>query len=140
VDQESTAELLMGVARALHGSLVRALARYDVTPGQARALRVAMQDDPVRLSVLAERLHIAPRSATEVVDALEARGLVERRPDPADRRAVGVRPTPEGRRLSALLGEARREASDDYLATLEPGDRAELERILRHLRDAHRHD
>jgi len=137
VEQESTAELLMGVARALRGSFVRALAGYDVTPGQARALRVALQDDPVRLSVLAERLHIAPRSATEVVDALEARGLVERLPDPADRRAVGVRPTAEGRRLSTLLGEARREASDDYLAPLEPADRNELERILRQLRDAH---
>ena len=36
----------------------------------------------MRPSVLAERLRIAPRSATEVVDALEARGLVERGPDP----------------------------------------------------------
>ena len=48
----------------------------------------------MRPSALAEHLHIAARSATEVVDALEARGLVAREPDPDDRRATLVRPTP----------------------------------------------
>jgi DNA-binding MarR family transcriptional regulator len=45
----------------------------------------------MRLSELSEHLHIAPRSATEVVDALESRGLVRRRPDPDDRRATWSR-------------------------------------------------
>jgi hypothetical protein len=40
----------------------------------------------------AHHLHIAARPATEVVDALESRGLVRRLPDPVDRRAAGVEP------------------------------------------------
>ena len=140
MEQESTGELLMAVARSMRGAFGEALATYDVTPGQARALRAAMQTEqteqteepgPVRLSALAQRLRIAPRSATEVVDALEERGLVERTADPADRRAVGVVPTAEGHRLAALLGDARRGASADYLAALDEPDRAELDRILR---------
>lgn len=42
----------------------------------------------VRNSHLAERLHIAAHSTTEVVDQLEAKELVIRTPDPADRRAT----------------------------------------------------
>ena len=50
----------------------------------------------MRLSKLSEHLHIAPRSATEVVDALESRGLVRRSPDPDDRRATLVELTEHG--------------------------------------------
>ena len=42
----------------------------------------------MRLSELSDHLHIALRSANEVEDALESRGLVQRRPDPGDRRAT----------------------------------------------------
>lgn len=128
---ESTGELLMAAARSMRRALGTALAAYDVTPGQARALRIATALDAPRLSELAEHLHIAPRSATEVVDALESRGLVERRPDRADRRATCVVATEEGLRLQELLGAARRRASEQHLATLAADDRAELDRILR---------
>jgi DNA-binding MarR family transcriptional regulator len=134
-EQDSTGDLLMGVARSMRHAFVAALADYDVTPAQGRALRIAADvaagEGAPRLSVLAERLRIAPRSATEVVDALEERGLVERRPDPADRRAALVQATDEGRRLHAVLAEARRRATEEYLAVLSPADRAELDRILR---------
>ena len=50
----------------------------------------------MRPGALAEHLRIAPRSATEVVDDLQERGLVERAPDPADRRATLVRLTEAG--------------------------------------------
>ena len=129
---DATSDLLMGVARSMRRAFGAALEQYDVTPSQVRALRMAaLGDEPPRLSVLAERLRIAPRSATEVVDALEARGLVERRPDPADRRAALVTATEEGRRLTEVLSEARRAATEEYLAVLSAEDRAELDRILR---------
>jgi DNA-binding MarR family transcriptional regulator len=127
---DPTGDLLMSVARSLRHRYGAALAVWEVTPGQSRALRIAVELGTARLSAIAERLHIAPRSATEVVDALESRGLVERRPDPDDRRATSVVPTPEGLRLHALLDEARRTAADELFARLDAGDRAELDRIL----------
>lgn len=130
-----TGDLLMMVARELRRGIGTAMAQWEITPGQARALRVLCAAGSLRLSALADELRIAPRSATEVVDALQGRGLVTREPDPADRRATSVVPTSEGRRVSALLDTARTAQAEQLLARLAPADRAELDRILRLILD-----
>src|SRR4051812_15083082 len=112
-----------------------ALAPWDLSPHQARALRVVCEREDTRISDLAEALHIAPRSATEVADGLQARGLVERTPDPADRRAVILRPTGEGRRIRAEIDAARTADSAELFARLPAADRADLARILQALAD-----
>jgi len=131
--EASTGELLMGVARDLRRAYAAALAPWDVTPAQTRALGMICHHGPIRLSVLAEHLVIVPRSTTQVVDALEERGLIERQPDPTDRRAITVAATPEGVRLHEQLHRVRDEASEARFAALSDADRAELERILRQL-------
>lgn len=128
---DSTSDLLMTAARSMRRSFGEAMRAWDITPSQARALRIVGELGSVRLSVLAERLRIAPRSATEVVDALEERSLVAREPDPDDRRATCVVPTPAGTALGAKLDEARRTATEQRLSVLSKADRAELDRILR---------
>lgn len=129
--EETTGDLLMSVARALRRSFVSALESYDVTPGQSRALHVVAEHGASRPSEIAVALRIAPRSATEVVDALESRGLVTREPDPTDRRATRVVPTEEGRRLAAILADARQAESERLFASLSEADRADLDRLLR---------
>jgi DNA-binding MarR family transcriptional regulator len=109
---------------------VEALADWDVTPGQARALRVLAAADAMRPADLAEALRIAPRSATEVVDALEERGWVRREPDPTDRRATRLVPTEDGRRLVVRIDDVRREASQRVLDVLTPTQRRTLHEIL----------
>src|SRR3954449_7751219 len=128
-------DLLMRAARTLRRRWRSVLAPWDLSPHQARAFAVVGTRDGVRLSDLAEALHIAPRSATEVADGLQARGLVERTPDPADRRAVILRPTGEGRRIRAEIDAARTADSAELFARLPVGDRAELARILQALAD-----
>jgi DNA-binding MarR family transcriptional regulator len=96
---------------------------------------VVTQLDGVRLTDLAEALHIAPRSATEVADGLQERGLIERTPDPNDRRAVILRPTDEARRIRAEIDAARSADSAELFARLAPDDRATLARLLRDLAD-----
>ena len=86
----------MRVARTQRRRWRDVLAPWDLSPHQARALKVVSERDGVRLSDLADALHIAPRSATEVADGLQERGLVDRTPDPGDRRAVLLRPTERG--------------------------------------------
>src|SRR5690349_4610668 len=115
---ESTGDLLMGAARRMRRDFAGALVHAGVTPAQARALRIVMEHGTVRPSALAEHLHIAPRSATEVVDALEERGLVERAPDPDDRRATLVAPTAAARAELAQVDRVRREQSERFLAVL----------------------
>lgn len=79
-------------------------AHLSVTPGQARALRVlGHADGPIRIKQLATQLGILPRSATSVLDALEAAGLVNRRPDRRDRRGVIVDLTAAGQDMARQL-------------------------------------
>lgn len=130
-DRPSTGDLLQAVARSLRRSSMSALAGHDVTPSQVRALRVILgADEAPRLSDVAARLRVAPRTATEVVDALEERALVHREPDPDDRRATRLQATAEGRHLGHLMAAARERAATDFLARLSEHDRTELHRIL----------
>ena len=76
---------------------------------------------------------IAPRSATEVLDGLQERGLVRRLADPADRRAVLVELTDEGRALLAEVDAARDRESAAYLAALTTREQGDLARLLRKL-------
>ena len=100
-------DLLIRAARTLRRRWRDVLAPWDLSPHQARALKVVSEHDGVRLSDLAETLRIAPRSATEVADGLQERGLIERTPDPADRRAVLVRATEDGGRVRREIDAAR---------------------------------
>ncbi|WNM38162.1 MarR family transcriptional regulator [Micromonospora halotolerans] len=134
-DEESLAETFWAVARRLRHQSKRTLEPWEINPGHARALAVLMRHGAVRLSALAEHLRIAPRSATEVVDGLAERGLVERRPDPVDRRATLVALTAEGDRVGEAIRVARAAEAERFFGALDPADRDELTRILRRLRD-----
>jgi len=136
VADESPSEAFWGVAKQLRRQSLATFAPWDITPGQARALAVlSHHDEPVRLSDLADRLHIAPRSTTEVVDGLQERGLVERRPDPTDRRATLIAVTDEGVKVADAIRLARQADAEAFFGTLSPADRAHLGRILNQLRD-----
>ncbi|MBN1094395.1 MarR family transcriptional regulator [Blastococcus sp. TML/M2B] len=133
--EDATGELLLQVARAQRRRWREALAPWDLSPHQARALGVVVERGGVRPSDLAEALHIAPRSATEVADGLQERGLVERTRDPGDRRAVVLRPTDEGRRIRAEVARARAADTEALLSRLTPDERATLTRLLTALLD-----
>jgi DNA-binding MarR family transcriptional regulator len=95
---------------------------------------VLTRHGPVRLGTLSEHLRIAPRSVTEVVDALADAGLVERHADPADRRATLVALSPRGAEVAAAIRTARAAEADDFFARLDEADRTALSRILHRLR------
>jgi DNA-binding MarR family transcriptional regulator len=132
-DAEVLGELLVRVTRGQRRRWREALTPWDLSLHHVRALRVVTDRSGTRLSELAEALRIAPRSATEVADALQARGLVERTSDPTDRRAVVLTPTEEGRRVQTEIAAARAADNRDLFARLDADDRATLARILRTL-------
>jgi DNA-binding MarR family transcriptional regulator len=132
---ESLSDAFWAVARQLRETSQETLAPWDITPAQFRALRVLRRHGAMRLSELSDRLKIAARSTTEVIDALQARDLAERRPDPDDRRATLVELTDHGMQLLHGIREARGSESERVFDRLTPDDRAALAEILRKLRD-----
>ena len=132
---ESLADAFGAVARQLREKSAETLAPWDITPAHLRALRVLARHETMRLSELSDHLQIAPRTATEVVDALQARDLVRRRADPADRRAILVEVTERGAGMLAEIRATRGTEAGRIFGRLGPADRAELARILSKLRD-----
>lgn len=133
--EETLAETFWSVMRSLRLATHAAVAPLGLTPGQARALGALTRHGRMRLSELSERLHIAPRSTTEVVDALEADGFVAREPDETDRRATLVVLTEHGAEVGQQLSQARAAEAEAFFGRLGREDRAELRRILDTLRD-----
>jgi DNA-binding MarR family transcriptional regulator len=131
---ESLAEAFWSLARRLRHASQQSLAQWEITPSQARALRVFDRHGVIRPSELSEHLHIAARSATEVIDDLEAKGLVHRTPDPHDRRATLVELTEAGARLGHEVRAARGVEAERIFDQLSAADRAQLARILGKLR------
>lgn len=124
-------DLVLAVSRRLRRGWAHGLSPWGLSPHQSRALRVVTSYGDLRLGDLAEHLRIAPRSATEVVDGLVERGLLERVADPADRRATLVRPTPEGERVGAEVDAARAADASALFGHLAADERADLARLLR---------
>jgi DNA-binding MarR family transcriptional regulator len=97
-------------------ALRRAGAPYELSPG--RLLRETL---------------VTSGTMTNRVDRLAARGLVERLPDPHDRRGVLVRLTPEGKVTVDLAFEKLLDAERTFLAGLPDKDRVRLAALLRTL-------
>ncbi|WP_228566276.1 MarR family winged helix-turn-helix transcriptional regulator [Nocardia sp. SYP-A9097] len=127
-------DLYLRTAKRIRHAQMANLAPLGLTPAQARALRTLDRTgESLRMSDLAERLGIVPRSATTVVDALESAGLLTRAPDPANRRAILVTLTDAGRALLARMADARVQAARELFSNLSPERRETLREILAEL-------
>ncbi|PZH13139.1 MarR family transcriptional regulator, partial [Streptomyces sp. NTH33] len=78
-------ELIGDVVARFHEDYEDAAGEHALTGAQARLLSL-LSLEPLPMRKLAQKLKCEPSNVTGIVDRLEARGLVERRPDPADRR------------------------------------------------------
>lgn len=125
------ADLLNRTQRKLRRQTKSLLEPLGVTPSQVRALAtVARGGGALRVRDLAERLGVVPRSATSIVDELEAAALVRREPDPADRRATLVTLTERGDKVLQHWAHIRQAAMAELLERLSESDQEDLERLL----------
>ena len=82
---------------------------------------------------LADHSRVDRSSMVAVLDELEARGLAERRPDPADRRKRSIHLTDEGRTKLQQMRAVAREVGEQSFAALNEEERATLHHLLRKL-------
>ena len=105
-------------------------------PGGPRGYQVLAglgEGPPSTQLALARTLGVDRTVMTYLLDELEGEGLVERRPDPADRRARHVLLTETGRARLCDLERRLRDAEDQLLAPLEPAERDALRTLLQRL-------
>ena len=94
-----------------------------------RGPALARDQQPSQLA-LASHLGIDRTVMTYVIDELEEAGLVERRPNPDDRRQRRIVATPRGREAVSALCQRATEAENAVLAALDPAERAAVRRLL----------
>jgi len=80
----------------------------------------------IGMKELGERLDITPGGVTRIVSSLEAKGVLERRVSPEDRRGVDVVLTREGSRIVGEIHEAARELHEEILADVSDGQREQI--------------
>ena len=124
--------LLVRLFFAQRANLPPLAAELELSPAQCHVLHLIEPERPVTMGELAETLACHASNVTGLVDRLESRGLVLRRPSPADRRVKILILTPTGARLRTLLLD-RMTAAPAALERLSPREQRELVRILRRL-------
>ncbi|MEU9477838.1 MarR family transcriptional regulator [Streptomyces sp. NPDC048191] len=124
-------ELIGDVVARFYADYEEAAGEHALTGPQARLLSL-LSVEPLPMRKLAQKLKCEPSNVTGIVDRLENRGLVERRPDPDDRRVKVAAATDEGLAVARDLREGLHFAREP-LAGLSDDERRSLRDLLRRM-------
>jgi DNA-binding MarR family transcriptional regulator len=120
----------------LHDYLLRRAGVEVDRAGAALLHAVYDQPDSLRITELAELLHIDAPGVSRKAQQLERAGLLARGPDQADGRAIRLRLAPAGRSTTEAILAVRRAWLEAVLTSWPAADRTELARLLRRFADA----
>ena len=122
---------VLQAADGLEQRLEAALVAVGLSVSKFDAMeQLIMADQPLTLSDLAIRLHCVRSNITQLVDRLEAEGLVKRGSCPTDRRSVRAKLTPLGEERHAAGVTAIRAVQRDIAGQLDAADRTRLMTLL----------
>lgn len=127
---------LLRAAHLADRELSRGLEGHGLQPGWfdvLAALRRAGRPYALNPTDLMAATMLSSGGITKRLDRLSAAGLIERRPDPADRRGTLVRLTRKGRSVIDRALEAHLANEERLLLALAPADRRRLDHLLRRL-------
>ena len=127
----SAGYLLLKAGHYLGTEFDAALTSIGLTGREFLVLSFARAADGLSQQELSERLGIDPTIVVGLIDALEARGLMTRRKDPADRRRNLLGLTAAGRAVHDKAIAAARRAEDAFLRPLSASQRRTLRTSLR---------
>lgn len=135
-DPDSFGFLITDVTRLTRAEMDRRTgeAGLGLTPAEARTLSHAARAGAVRQTMLAERMGVEAMTLSAALDRLEARGLIERRPDPDDRRAKLVDLTPAGEAVLARIQPIGAALRADASKGIEPADWQRFLEVLKQVR------
>ncbi|RKS07094.1 DNA-binding MarR family transcriptional regulator [Nocardiopsis sp. Huas11] len=105
------------------------LAELDLSVREQVTLTAIAEGAPTQLAI-GRKAGLDKSTLTPVLDQLERKGLIDRHPDPDDRRARVVTVTDVGRRSLAGSGQAVAETEEDLLNALSPDERRQFRSLL----------
>lgn len=111
----------------------RRMACHGASLARTKLLLCLQKRGAMRGTDIAEYFSQSPRTVTEAIDGLERDGLVERRPDPSDRRAKTVHITPKGEEAAAITEPLRRQLLEQTFGALDDAERDTLAKLLKKL-------
>jgi DNA-binding MarR family transcriptional regulator len=133
LEVEGILDRIIGLSRRIRRSMEETLREeFDLTHGEFKVLGWLRTGDrsPGELAANAD---LSSGAMTNRLDQLERAGLVERRPDPDDRRGIRVSATEKGRQTWIDAFAAQAEKEKRMAATLDPEEKAQLNTLLRRL-------
>jgi DNA-binding MarR family transcriptional regulator len=107
----------------------------ELSPADAGILRLLRTAAGISQQELSSRLQIHPSRLVAILDNLERRQLVERKPNPDDRRLYSLHLTKEGGEMLQRIGKVAREHQDELLSVLSGEERAKLTEMLQRVAD-----
>ena len=110
-----------------------ALRRHAESHIRSLGMEVILHKGPTPVNEIGRLVRLTSGSITSAVDRLEAKGLVERKLDAADRRSRIVHLTPAGRKLISCAFADHERAMERAAAGLTPAERAETAALLKKL-------
>ncbi|MEV1206380.1 MarR family winged helix-turn-helix transcriptional regulator [Microbispora rosea] len=130
-DRPDLAAMAAPLTRALMAAETPILREHGLSMW-AYAVLLRLDERPVRTqAALAESIGADKTRIISVLDDLQRRGLIERSPDPADRRVRLLSITPEGRRLRDAAQAGIRRMEERLLSRLSDDDKEAFVRVLR---------
>jgi len=128
-------QLVERSAAALKGVQRRTVGRAGLTPAQYVVMGALWEHDELPLKDLAAEAFCTPAAITGIIDVLERKGLVTRRPNPRDRRSLLATLTAAGRALRSEVPTPG-EILGDCCSVLSPEETNQLAALLRRLDEA----
>lgn len=132
--EDNLAAVLADTARLMRRSFDARARQIGVTRPQWRVLSVLRRYEGINQGGLAELLEVEPITVCRMVDRLQEAELVERRPDPVDRRSWLLFLTPKAQDLLGLLRPLAEEMLDEALEGVSETDRTSLVNSLDRMR------
>lgn len=106
---------------------------HRVSFARGRLLHVLFDKGSQRMGDVAAQLGVTARTLTTTVDALEREGLVIRKPDPTDRRAILLALGEGAHALMAQFHQVAKDAAEEFLSPLNTEERQQFFDLLNHL-------
>lgn len=104
--------------------------RLGLTRAQCRTLARIARHEGINQAGLADLLEVRPMTLVRQIDRMEKAGWIERRPDPADRRARRLYLTDKARPILGRIRDVANDTRDEALALLSPAEKAQLIALL----------